>query len=107
LANAEFGYLRPGNPKFYFEGITFAILKEAVEGSFGSEGGMNEDDLLLELQKLIFRYDVSMLKSEARLEAAHQGARRQAPHLDRTYPDSTGSPPFMFGGAISVKTATS
>jgi len=25
LANAEFGYLRPGNPKFYFEGITFAI----------------------------------------------------------------------------------
>lgn len=25
LTNAEFGYLRPGNPKFYFEGITFAI----------------------------------------------------------------------------------
>ncbi len=25
LTNAEFGYLRPGTPKFYFEGITFAI----------------------------------------------------------------------------------
>ena len=25
LANAEFGYLRPGTPRFYFEGITYAI----------------------------------------------------------------------------------
>ena len=25
LTNAEFSYLRPGTPKFYFEGITFAI----------------------------------------------------------------------------------
>ncbi len=25
LTNAEFGYLRPGNPQYYFEGITFAI----------------------------------------------------------------------------------
>jgi len=25
LSNAEFSYLRPGTPKFYFEGITFAI----------------------------------------------------------------------------------
>ncbi len=25
LTNAEFGYLRPGNPRYYFEGITFAI----------------------------------------------------------------------------------
>ncbi|MEX0803563.1 MAG: FAD-binding protein [Candidatus Binatia bacterium] len=25
LTDAEFGYLRPGNPQYYFEGITFAI----------------------------------------------------------------------------------
>ena len=25
LTNAEFGYLRPGTPRFYFEGITYAI----------------------------------------------------------------------------------
>src|SRR5205807_5580596 len=29
LRNAEFSYLRPGTPKFYFEGITFAIQEGA------------------------------------------------------------------------------
>ena len=29
LRNAEFSYVRPGTPKFYFEGITFAIQEGA------------------------------------------------------------------------------
>jgi len=30
LRNAEFSYVRPGTPKFYFEGITFAIQEGAT-----------------------------------------------------------------------------
>ena len=29
LRNAEFSYTRPGTPKFYFEGITYAIQEGA------------------------------------------------------------------------------
>lgn len=64
-------------------------LKEDVQGAFGAGQEMSDDDLLLELQKLIFRYDVSILKSEERLSAAldqlqlirEKGRSIQAPHV--------------------------
>ena len=47
-----------------------ASLKQNITLSFGPPGKISDDDLLLELQKVIFRYDVSMLKSERRLDEA-------------------------------------
>lgn len=46
------------------------LLKRRIRGGFGDAAGKSEDDLLFELQKLIFRYDVSILKTEGRLSAA-------------------------------------
>jgi succinate dehydrogenase/fumarate reductase flavoprotein subunit len=45
-------------------------LKKKIEEGFGDGQGVTDEDLLLELQKLIFRYDVSILKSERRLTLA-------------------------------------
>lgn len=66
-----------------------ALIKNDIERSFGSVGKMTDDDLLLDLQNVIFRYDVSMLKSEQRLDAAldeigimrERAANIKAPHL--------------------------
>ncbi len=41
LRNAEFSYLRPGTPKFYFEGITFAIQDGATFVNAHEEEFMN------------------------------------------------------------------
>lgn len=41
LRNAEFSYLRPGTPKFYFEGITFAIQDGATFVNANDEEFMN------------------------------------------------------------------
>lgn len=41
LRNAEFSYLRPGTPKFYFEGITFAIQDGATFVNAHDEEFMN------------------------------------------------------------------
>ena len=52
LRNAEFSYVRPGTPKFYFEGITFAIQEgarftnakgEAFMGRYEPEWGDEAD----------------------------------------------------------------
>lgn len=45
-------------------------LKENMENRLGAGEKVSNDDLVLELQKLIFRYDVSILKSEERLTTA-------------------------------------
>jgi succinate dehydrogenase/fumarate reductase flavoprotein subunit len=45
-------------------------LKEKIQESFSDGQQMSDDDLLLELQRLIFRYDVSILKTEGRLTSA-------------------------------------
>ncbi|MFQ5850650.1 MAG: FAD-binding protein [Candidatus Binatia bacterium] len=45
-------------------------LKANIGKSFSAREEMKDDDLLLDLQKLIFRYDVSILKSAERLAAA-------------------------------------
>lgn len=45
-------------------------LKQNIEEALGVGDHLNNDDLLLELQKLIFRYDVSILKNEERLRTA-------------------------------------
>ncbi|MBI4525879.1 MAG: FAD-binding protein [Deltaproteobacteria bacterium] len=45
-------------------------LKQNVQGSFAGGVEAGDDDLLLDLQKLIFRYDVSILKTEAALGSA-------------------------------------
>lgn len=45
-------------------------LQERIEGAFGPGGKMSDEDVLLDLQRLIFRYDVSILKSDERLAAA-------------------------------------
>jgi succinate dehydrogenase/fumarate reductase flavoprotein subunit len=42
LRNAEFSYVRPGTPKFYFEGITFAIQEGASWVNAKGESFMNE-----------------------------------------------------------------
>jgi succinate dehydrogenase/fumarate reductase flavoprotein subunit len=47
-----------------------ASLKKDIGDSFGPESKTNDDDLLLELQKIVFSSDVTMLKTEARLDAA-------------------------------------
>ena len=49
---------------------TLRSLKSGVESGFGNDRKIREDDLLMELQKLIFRYDVSILKSEERMTDA-------------------------------------
>ena len=41
LRNAEFSYVRPGTPKFYFEGITFAIQEGAKWVNAGGEAFMS------------------------------------------------------------------
>lgn len=41
VRNAEFGYLRPGTPRFYFEGITFAIQEGARFVNASGEQFMN------------------------------------------------------------------
>jgi succinate dehydrogenase/fumarate reductase flavoprotein subunit len=41
LRNAEFSYVRPGTPKFYFEGITFAIQEGASWVNAKGEAFMN------------------------------------------------------------------
>jgi succinate dehydrogenase/fumarate reductase flavoprotein subunit len=45
-------------------------LREKIRGGFGAAAKDSDDDLLFELQKLIFRYDISILKTEERLSAA-------------------------------------
>ena len=42
LRNAEFSYVRPGTPKFYFEGITFAIQEGAHWVNAKGEAFMHE-----------------------------------------------------------------
>src|SRR4029078_9450903 len=42
LRNAEFSYVRPGTPKFYFEGITFAIQEGARWVNAKGEAFMDE-----------------------------------------------------------------
>ncbi len=42
LRNAEFCYVRPGTPKFYFEGITFAIQEGARWVNAKGEAFMDE-----------------------------------------------------------------
>ena len=42
LRNAEFSYVRPGTPKFYFEGITFAIQEGAHWVNAKGEAFMDE-----------------------------------------------------------------
>jgi succinate dehydrogenase/fumarate reductase flavoprotein subunit len=42
LRNAEFSYVRPGTPKFYFEGITFAIQEGAHFANAKGEAFMRE-----------------------------------------------------------------
>ena len=42
LRNAEFSYVRPGTPKFYFEGITFAIQEGARWVNAKDEAFMDE-----------------------------------------------------------------
>src|SRR5262245_8078836 len=42
LRNAEFSYVRPGTPKFYFEGITFAIQEGAHFVNANGEAFMRE-----------------------------------------------------------------
>ena len=42
LRNAEFSYVRPGTPKFYFEGITFAIQEGARWTNAGGEKFMRD-----------------------------------------------------------------
>ena len=42
LRNAEFSYVRPGTPKFYFEGITFAIQEGARWTNAKGEAFMKE-----------------------------------------------------------------
>jgi succinate dehydrogenase/fumarate reductase flavoprotein subunit len=44
LANAEFGYLRPGTPRFYFEGITYAIQDGAKFRNAKGEAFMERYD---------------------------------------------------------------
>ncbi|WP_216665207.1 FAD-binding protein [Pseudoruegeria sp. HB172150] len=44
LRNAEFSYVRPGTPKFYFEGITFAIQEGARWKNARDEAFMPEYD---------------------------------------------------------------
>jgi succinate dehydrogenase/fumarate reductase flavoprotein subunit len=41
LRNAEFSYVRPGTPKFYFEGITFAIQEGATWINAGGDAFMS------------------------------------------------------------------
>jgi succinate dehydrogenase/fumarate reductase flavoprotein subunit len=45
-------------------------LKKKVDTVLSGKRGTTDEELLLDLQKLIFRYDVSILKSEERLGAA-------------------------------------
>src|SRR5713226_380529 len=45
-------------------------LKEKIDKAFSDGEKLSDEDILLDLQKLIFRYDVSILKSENRLTAA-------------------------------------
>ena len=42
LRNAEYSYVRPGTPKFYFEGITFAIQEGARFRNAAGETFMNQ-----------------------------------------------------------------
>jgi succinate dehydrogenase/fumarate reductase flavoprotein subunit len=44
LTNAEFGYLRPGTPRFYFEGITYAIQDGAKFRNAKDEAFMERYD---------------------------------------------------------------
>lgn len=64
-------------------------LKRGIEAGFGTEGRMTEDQLLREVQRLIFRYDLSILKSEDRLATAleqlqpirEMAQKAKAPHV--------------------------
>ncbi|HXG52004.1 MAG TPA: FAD-binding protein [candidate division Zixibacteria bacterium] len=47
-----------------------ASLKDKIRRGFGEGHDRAEDELLFELQKLIFRYDLSILKTEERLSEA-------------------------------------
>ncbi len=59
-------------------------LKQKIFGGFGDAKERGEDELLFELQKLIFRYDLSILKSEERLCAALGELGRIEERLNRT-----------------------
>ena len=45
-------------------------VKENIVGCFDADGNSRDDELLLDLQRLIFRYDVSILKDETQLSRA-------------------------------------
>jgi succinate dehydrogenase/fumarate reductase flavoprotein subunit len=47
-----------------------SALRDVTQAHYGKEGDLTEDDVLLDLQKIVFRYDVTMLKNEQRLKAA-------------------------------------
>jgi len=63
-------------------------LKNAVAAHYDSRARAESDEVLLELQKVMFRYDVSMLKSDERLRQAlrelvkvkHKIRNARAPH---------------------------
>lgn len=59
-------------------------LKEKIRRGFGDANERAEEELLFELQKLIFRYDISILKSEERLSAALGELERIEEKLNRT-----------------------
>jgi succinate dehydrogenase / fumarate reductase, flavoprotein subunit len=59
-------------------------LKEKIHRGFGDANEKAEDELLFELQKLIFRYDISILKSDERLSAALGNLSRIEEKLTRT-----------------------
>ena len=65
------------------------LLKQHVQGRFESGADISDDDLLRDLQKIIFRYDVSILKNESSLSAAldelraleEKSRNAKAPHV--------------------------
>lgn len=59
-------------------------LKEKILRGFGDAGEKAEDELLFELQKLIFRYDLSILKNDERLSAALGKLRQIEERLAQT-----------------------
>lgn len=61
-----------------------ASLKEKVRHGMGDASERAEEEVLFELQKLIFRYDLSILKTEARLSAALEALGHIEERLYRT-----------------------
>ncbi len=59
-------------------------LKQKIRRGVGDANERAEEELLFELQKLIFRYDLSILKTEARLSAALEALGHIQERLDRT-----------------------